>query len=304
VSVHIRRARAEDREGVVDVLSAAFRRPRSWYEGALENWTPDQSWLAVEDARVLAHVRVLDLRIRTQRVVLPVAGVGDVGTLPDARGQGLAGRALAAALDAARDRGLPYSLLWSRGGRLYLRLGFVVIPYARVRLRLSGPTPGVRPFEPADLPDVMDLQRAVGPVERTRADWEFQLRRRSPDERFLVERRDAGELTGYVRAQPRPEVVELLDLAVADDRLDFARPLLAAAARDAPLEGPLPPPLRDGLRASAELERLPDGDDLMGRTLDREALVRTLGDGLAMLDEGALARELWRDFTPWPVDRF
>jgi GNAT superfamily N-acetyltransferase len=308
--IAIRQGRPEDLDSVVDLLSAAYGRPRAWHATAvLENptWIAEESWLAVEGSRALAHVRVLDRRVRTHGVVLTVAGIADVGTVPEARRRGLAGRVLKAALGAARARGIPYALLWSRGGRLYLRQGFVQIPYTRTRLRLDDAAPAVAPFAPADLPDVMRLQRATGPFERTAAEWESELSLRSPDARFLVERPAGDALAGYVRAQRRPDgVVELLDLAVLDGRPALARPLLAAAAGDGrvALEGPLPRALREGLGEATALEPLPAGDDLMGRTLDRAAVDRAIGGNAAGLDEAALAQEVWRDLTPWPADRF
>jgi hypothetical protein len=159
-----------------------------------------------------------------------------------------------------RAEGMRYGLLWSTRGGLYLRHGFVRIPYARVSVAPAACTGAVRPFAPADAPEVMRLQRAVGPVQRSAADWDFELRRlrrrgvhgRSPSSR---------DLAGYVRARRCRGVVELRDLAVADRRVEVARALLAAVADDAsPVVGPLPRWLSTALGAT----QLPPGEDLMG----------------------------------------
>jgi predicted N-acetyltransferase YhbS len=301
----IRRARVADDDAIVELLSDAYGRPGEYFAPrvkAQRGWRSGVSWVLLDDGRIVAHVRVLERLVRSRGAQLRVAGIADVATAAAARGRGHAGRLLRAALQAARAAGMPYALLWSRRGGLYLRHGFVEVPYARMRVMpsVSVSAGAVRPFAPADAPDVRRLQRAVGPVRRSAADWDFELRHRSAGVRFLVMRRSAGDLAGYVRARPCLGVVELRDLAIADRRIEVARALLVAVADGWPVNGPLPRWLSTALGAT----ELPAGEDLMGKTLDREALAGAVGAAAGELDERALAGWLWRGLTAWPADMF
>lgn len=80
----IRRARSEN---VLDLL-AYYEVPRSYFEPFYlkdPSYRPEHSWVAEEDGRLLAHLRVFDQTIRVGEAELRVAAIGNVITAPGAR---------------------------------------------------------------------------------------------------------------------------------------------------------------------------------------------------------------------------
>ena len=94
----IRRASAEDVEPILDLL-AFYERPRSYFEPFYlsdPSYRPEHSWVADQDGRLVAHLRIFDRSVRVGGVGLRIAGVGNVITAPEYRGHGYAGQLLRA----------------------------------------------------------------------------------------------------------------------------------------------------------------------------------------------------------------
>jgi GNAT superfamily N-acetyltransferase len=94
----IRRAKGEDVEGILDLL-AHYDAPRSYFDPFYfkdPSYRPEHSWVAEQDGRFVAHLRVFDRKVRASGSELRVAGIGNVITAPDQRGRGHAGRLLRA----------------------------------------------------------------------------------------------------------------------------------------------------------------------------------------------------------------
>ncbi len=122
----IRRASPEEVGSILDLL-AFYEQPRSYFEPFYLNDPSNRSehsWVAEEDGRLVAHLRVFDRSIRVGGVGLRIAGVGNVITAPGHRGRGYAGRLLRAMLDAIPDEGFSYSLLRAYQPVLYERHGW------------------------------------------------------------------------------------------------------------------------------------------------------------------------------------
>jgi predicted acetyltransferase len=122
----IRRGRSEDVEPILDLL-AHYERPRSYFEPFYlkdPSYRPEHSWMAEQDGRLLAHLRVFDRKIWVGGPELRVAGVGNVITAPDQRGRGHAGGVLRAMLDEIPAEGFAYSLLRAYQPILYERHGW------------------------------------------------------------------------------------------------------------------------------------------------------------------------------------
>jgi len=285
--VVIRQAGAADVEPILDLLTD-YDLPREHFAPAYlqdPTYQPEESWVAEEDGRLLAHIRVYVRRIRASGAELRIAGVGNVITARAARGRGHAGQLLQALLAWARDTGFAYSLLWTHIPAMYARYGWVPIDQEIVRARVpAGADPSVRitRFTPADLPDVMRLYEASnagrsGVTVRSPAYWQGQLAwlHENPDG-FLLARGHDGALVGYVRSRPRADTTEILELGLAPGAPDAGRALLATAAArsDGQLEGHFPTALRTLFRPEEHEIAVEEG--LMGRVVNLDVLVRTL----------------------------
>lgn len=84
-----------------------------------------QSWRHVvrQDGQIVAHLAVQLRAVRLGNDLLTVAGIADVATHPDHRGQGHAARLLQAAIAAARQSPAQHVLLFGTA-KLYAAAGF------------------------------------------------------------------------------------------------------------------------------------------------------------------------------------
>jgi predicted N-acetyltransferase YhbS len=284
----VRRGKAEDVEQILDLL-AFYERSRSYFEPFYlsdPSYRPEQSWVAEQDGRLLAHLRVFDREILVGGTALRVAAVGNVITAPAGRGRGHAGRLLEAMLAELPDEGFAYSLLRAYRPALYERHGWAPIEEQAVRAKLTALDPGsfaIEPFADEDLPEVMRLYEEsnaerTGPTVRSPGYWRGQLEWLEEDrDGFLVARGKDGTLAGYVRSRAGGAAVEILELGLRTGEVDVGRALLSAAAarRGGLLRGRLPPSLRRIFRPN-EMEVVGESG-LMGRVINLAALVTALG---------------------------
>jgi len=155
----IRRAQWSDRDELVRMLNTAFTRdetrPFDFLSFLPNVFTPERigdHFIWVEDGRILGCVGLYPYRLRVRGVTFRVAGVGQVGTLPSARGRGIMTSLLKAACRDADAAG--YDFCWLGGDRLrYGRHGWatggVRMHFWISRRFLPEPAAGmnVRPFE-------------------------------------------------------------------------------------------------------------------------------------------------------------
>ena len=281
----VRRARAEDVERILDLL-AHYDMPRSYFEPFYlkdPSYRPEHSWVAEQDGRLAAHVRVFDRRVRACGTELRVAGIGNVITAPDQRGRGHAGRLLEAVLAETPGEGFAYSLLRAYQPALYERHGWAPIDQELVRATLSpGSDVTIERFAEEDLPEVMRLYDETnanrsGTTVRSPEYWRSQLEWLNEDRQgFLVARKEDGAFAGYVRSRAARDAVEILELGVYAGDSETGRALLSAAAsrRGGRLQAFLPPSLLT-LFQPHEGEVMTEFG-LMGRVLDLPTLATAL----------------------------
>ncbi|HEY2287823.1 MAG TPA: GNAT family N-acetyltransferase, partial [Streptosporangiaceae bacterium] len=237
----VRTARAADLDRILDLLTH-YDRPRSFFEPwylADPAYRPQHSWLAEEDGRLVAHLRLFPRMLRIGGPHLRVAGLGNIVTAREARGRGHAGRLIQASLGAAARAGYQYSLLWTHLPQVYQRYGFGPAPEQELHAA-AGPSrgaAGIRLADDADLPAIAALQdtfdaRRSGPAVRDLAWWRASRHWLGDD--LLVAGGPAG-ITGYARRRIGPDLVEVLELGVDPGDIVGGRQLLAAAA--APRQG-------------------------------------------------------------------
>jgi N-acetylglutamate synthase-like GNAT family acetyltransferase len=238
-STVIRRARDEDVDRILDLL-AHYDVPRSYFEPFYlrdPSYRPEHSWVADQEGRLVAHLRVYDRRVRAGEARLRIAGVGNVITAPDQRGRGHAGRLLDVMLKEIPAEGFAYSLLRAYQSVLYERYGWAPIDQDLMRMTLPPTDAGsITPFTDADLPDVMRLYDETnagrsGTTIRSPEYWRSQLEwLREDRDGFLLSRTEDGALAGYVRSRAEETDVEILELGLRAGDAETGRALLSAAA--------------------------------------------------------------------------
>ena len=292
-STTIRRGRPEDIEAILNLLTE-YDLPRSYFETFYLNdssYRPEHSWVVEQQGRLLSHLRVYDRWIRVDRAKLRIAGIGNVITTHDARGQSYTGQMIHAILPVLHQEGYAYSLLWTHLPHLYGRYGWVAIEQEQVRARTHAPTGtpailhtvAITPFAPQDLADVMLLYETAnaectGTTIRSTAYWREQPAWLHEDLQLFLLARDTitHALLGYVRGQAAQHAVEVLELALAESRFDIGHLLLAqlSAQQHRPLQGHFPPSQRPIFRPG-EFAIHP-ATPCMGRVINLAALIQAL----------------------------
>jgi N-acetylglutamate synthase-like GNAT family acetyltransferase len=286
-SVRVRRARADDVEPILDLLTE-YDLPRAYFELFYlhdPTYQPDRSWVVEERGRLVAHLRVYERSMYAGVTPLRVGGIGNVITARTARGQGHAGRLLRAVIESLPAEGFDYSVLWTHLPELYGHFGWVAVPETMIAASVQPPAssaPGIRAFAEADLVEVMELYdrtnaKRSGAMLRSQVDWQTQLRvLRHAGGQFLIAREPSGELTGYARGAPGRDAFELHEVAFDAGRELIGRHLLAdlATTDRGRLGGPLPVSLVDLFEPHQRT--LTTSSALMGRVLNLRLLVDKL----------------------------
>ncbi|TMD47830.1 MAG: GNAT family N-acetyltransferase [Chloroflexi bacterium] len=265
----IRQGTPEDVEPILNLLTE-YELPRSYFEPFYLNdssYRPEQSWVVEQHGRLLSHLRIYDRWIRVGQAKMHIAGIGNVITAQDARGQGYSGQIMRAMLPVLQLEGYAYSLLWTHIPQLYARYGWAPIEQDLVRAVLPVDVENsarIAPLQASDLPAVMRLYEAAnaertGTAIRTPEYWREQSTWLQETPEHLME-----------------QAVEILELAVEGGSFDIGRELLAAISmqRGGQLQGQFPPSLR-AVFLPGEANTLPESG-LMGRAINLAELLRVL----------------------------
>ncbi len=119
MSYTVRPATTADFPALVQLINRVFKPEQ---EAFFENYLPNlyTSATAATESAVLAfmgeqmvgHVGIYPLTFRTPRATFKVGGIGAVASAPEARGQGIMGELLEAAIRMMEDLGYDLSVLW------------------------------------------------------------------------------------------------------------------------------------------------------------------------------------------------
>jgi predicted N-acetyltransferase YhbS len=259
MAVIVRNPTIEELPTVWEVLCGAFgERPRERFRRQIwedSTFALEQIRIAEVDGKIVSHVWVAERPVFYRgQTVLPMGGIGGVGTLPEFRGQGLATLLLEDAIAYMNRKGHAISMLFTGINPFYARLGWANFPEWRFRLtvrRLPNPDemPSgyfVRPYEPdQDLPAVQTLYRKhiaalhlSLPHARPDAFWrDGHPQLLGLQVSHVVVAGMTNELVGYACAFPTDNGLRLSEFAF-DPAHPFALEALAIAlAQEAKAEG-------------------------------------------------------------------
>jgi len=157
-------------------LQACFPRDREHY-GRTRDWHGSApAWTVVlqEGEAVVAHVGVVDRRIRVGGQPLRVFGPQGVCVRPEHRGKRLVDKVLSAAVDEARRREIQWGMLFCQQAtmRIYARTGWQEVDRTRItRIDADG---AEGPLPEGSMPMVRcagDGQFPLGPIHLAGNDW-------------------------------------------------------------------------------------------------------------------------------------
>ena len=250
-------AEPADYTAIYYFLTAVFQRPaRDEFRAALEDpfHEPRDRVLAWSGSRIAGHAHVTRRSMQFGSGELPVAGLHDLGVLPELRGRGCGSELLAAAEARMAADGALVGLLWTRSPHFFRRHGWALCcrhcrAGATARDLLAGlETIGlnrrlnIRPWRRMELGALrrlyaQNLAGSFGPFHRSDAYWRWLVARRAFDQIYvaldgpdLLElEEDRAPIVGY--AITRGE--KILELFAAPGHFRAAAELLARACADA-----------------------------------------------------------------------
>jgi len=304
-------------EQALELLYAAFpKTPPAYFQK--HQWddptlATGDTYLALDGDRVAAVVQLFPRQMVVRGQTVPLAGIGNVGTHPDYRGEGLASRLMDFVLRDARRRGFQLAMLFTRIDTFFSRFGFIAVDRNEFTFEpVPEPPRGeVQLFRPeSDLEAVMALyadfsSKRTGNLHRDETYWQGQLRFADDDSaRFTLLWRQ-GRLVAYARALPGDATLRLAEFAYRDSVYDMFA-LASAVARQVGASRIQLPLTQDELLQAPLITPVDEGvlDKIMLLPLASEELVSRfkLWDD----EPQAIIDTLFRpgEFTYWQTDFF
>ncbi len=262
MSVVVRNPKPEELTTVWEVLCGAFgEEPRERFRRQIwedSTFAVEQIRIAEVDGKIVSHVWVAERPVFYRgQAILPMGGIGGVGTLPEYRGQGLATLLLEDAIAYMNRKGHAISMLFTGINPFYARLGWADFPEWRFRLKVQrlpdkGQAPEgyfVRPCElDKDLPELQAIYRKH--VEKLQLslcharpdnfwlDGHPQYLGLKPSHVVVMGRgtRDEGRLVGYACAFATEQGIRLTEFAYDPEHPQAVVVLAIALAGEAKAE--------------------------------------------------------------------
>jgi predicted acetyltransferase len=208
----------------------------------LDATEPGWTTCAFVDGKLVTTLGAIPFDVQLNGATVPMGGVTAVGTLPEARRQGLLRQVMVQALRTMKEREQPFAILWASMGAIYQRFGYglasPLISYrfdprdvALLPSYASGGSCSLVP-EANKLAIARDIYtRFATPrnllIQRNRFLWEHEtLRKKQGKAPYVAAYRNAsGDYTGYVayrtseerhESDGPPQVLQVVDLAWLD----------------------------------------------------------------------------------------
>jgi len=250
-------ARAADHTAIHHFLTAVFQCPaKEEFRAALEDpfYEPSDRLLIRSDGKIVAHGHVTRRVMQFNRLALPVAGLHELGVLPDYHGRGYGRRLLAAAEAAMARDGAVIGLAWTNAPRFLRSSGWAFCcrhcrsGAAASNLRAGLESRGlrrlrfnIRPWRQTELGALVriyeeNLGQSHGPFQRTEDYWRWLIARKAFDQIYVaLDGPDVLELeesqspiVGYAITRG----AKILELFTAAGRFRAAAELLDRACSD------------------------------------------------------------------------
>ena len=249
-----------DHMAIYRFLESVFQGPtRAEFKASIEDpfYEPRDRLLLRRGSRIIAHVHLTHRVMHFGPLLLPVAGLGHLATLPECRGQGLGSHLLAAAEKQMAQDGAVVGLLrtsiphffrhtgWALCGRhshsragaraVLARLIDRGLPRRRRRFH-------IRPWRRWEQDALMriynqNLHDTHGPLERAEAYWKWLIRRQAYDQIYVAldgpELLELGEISTHIVGYAVTHGEQIVELFCAPNRRKVAAELLARCCGDA-----------------------------------------------------------------------
>ena len=313
----IRAARRPELPAIYDLLDVAFGdAPRRLFVDQTEGdstFRLRDARIAVEDGKVLAHVRVFRRRMTLRGTRVRAGGIGSVASAPEARGRGLPTHLLRDAVAEMRRDGVALSFLFTGIPAFYERLGWRIVhePHFVARADELAALPvdvayRVRRVGPDDAAAMLAVYRraiagSTGAVVRTERTWRDARSWLGEDSKGCLVASDGTRMVAYVRARSRDYGYNLLEAEHVPGHAPALAPLLRrAGARARELRQDVVASAPDDSTLAAMLGSLPSTEESGMRGLPRPvvgyptmvrivSLDATVGALLPVLAAGAAA---------------
>ncbi|HEX7056299.1 MAG TPA: GNAT family N-acetyltransferase [Bacilli bacterium] len=214
-SIEIRPAIHRDElECAFDIWGTVFPEERSFFQKRLDfdpDYTLDTTWLALINGQIVSAVQIFPYRMYWGSVFLKVGGIGNVATLPEYRGLGLAKRILRMQCEYMRKNEFDLSLLLTGINSFYSRIGWQTIPRqewtvdaAVIRKSAHSTLHLIRTFDEKDLGQVSQIydeinSRWIAPMKRSKAYWIGQMKWETANPGHFLVMEEQGRILAYMR---------------------------------------------------------------------------------------------------------
>jgi predicted acetyltransferase len=183
--------------------------PLSFFIARIENdsyMLPEDIRIAEEDGNIISSVAVLKRKMNWGNSIVSFAGIGNVSTLPEKRGNNLATLLMKDAISYSKAIN-PHSIILFTGiNPFYEKLGFFTIPAYHIVFNINNACNDnylIRDFNFHDMPSIGKLynsfnEKLFGTLARDDNYWKANLTFAEPGEIFLVAEKD-NAVEAYIR---------------------------------------------------------------------------------------------------------
>lgn len=187
------------------------------------NLSPEDIRIAEVDNNILSSVTVYRKKMYWKDGIIPFAGIGNVSTIAEYRGEGLALKVMKDALQYIEEKQINLSILFTDINKFYEKLNYFTIPLFQIEFKIVENNffdYEIKDYSPSELQSVSKLYHVFnknlnGPIYRDQEGWTRNLQMAENNESFLVAIKE-NRLNGYLRFVPDKDNREITEFAFYD----------------------------------------------------------------------------------------